>query len=193
MLLGRKPANLGKRTLTLAEEQALVDADQLEAAQVLDLEKAGWTFTRWVAADEAAPAVSGDGPLLAAVRSDLGHIDKSGGAKASLAALALWLAEVIDRRGSEGGASTAARLGQELRATLQALTAERTGGDPATLQQVLAGLSTPAGPDFRLTLFGQPVEVSLSWPDGPPADLDMVRGLLLERLLMTQAAPVVVP
>jgi hypothetical protein len=84
--------------------------------------------------------------MQAAVRGDLDALASTlhGGARASLAALAAWLAEVIDKRGADAGPTTSARLAQELRATLVALTTERTN-DPDQLAGLLARLSTAVG------------------------------------------------
>lgn len=114
------------------------------------------TVLGWHGLDAAGEPLAVDGPpadglMLAAVRADLATIDQTGPGRQSMAQLALWLASVIDSRGTDGGATTAARLAQELRATMVALTTERGGTDPDTLRQLLAGLSTPdrGVPDVR--------------------------------------------
>jgi hypothetical protein len=82
--------------------------------------------------------------MLAAVSGDLAGLADTlkGGARASLAAMALWLAEVIDKRGGEAGPTTSARLAQELRATLVALTTEKSD-DVNAVQRFLDMVSTP--------------------------------------------------
>lgn len=104
-----------------------------------------------------------DGPVpavLAAVRADLAALgDLTGGARGSLAALALYLAEVIDTRGADAPPAASARLAQELRATLQALT-EKRDSDPDRLNQFFGEMGAPAD---------LPPEVG-DTPDPGPAD-----------------------
>lgn len=146
-MVGKAPAGwpMTARSLTDAEQRAK-DGDPISDAERSDLTRAGWTFQEWRLVDEPAPEPDTpreDGPLLAAVKADIKAIDTTGPGKKSLAELALWLAMVIDSRGLDGGASTAARLGQELRATMVALTAKATADDPNALANLLAELSKP--------------------------------------------------
>lgn len=92
---------------------------------------------------EAVEGTEGDGPLLTAVRADLAALDCTGGARGSLASLAIWLAARMDRMGGDGGATTVARLAQELRATMVAIAAPRQGGEGAAVQELVVLLSTP--------------------------------------------------
>lgn len=96
--------------------------------------------------DAAIAPVRIETSMLTAVTGDLEALAATltGGARKSLAALALWLAEVIDKRGGEAGPTTTARLAQELRATLQALTVERDH-DGDSLAALIAAMSTPVG------------------------------------------------
>lgn len=143
LIVGIAPKSIGQRTLTDVEKAAQ-HGEAITLAQRADLERSGWVFNEYVKVGEVPPVEDpGDGPMLAAVRQDLTEIDLTGPGKRSLGELALWLANTIDRRGGEGGASTAARLAQELRATMTTLTTERTGGDPSLLAGVLAAMSTP--------------------------------------------------
>jgi hypothetical protein len=82
--------------------------------------------------------------MQVAVRGDLEVLAGTlkGGARASLAAMALWLSEVIDKRGGDAGPTTSARLAQELRATLVALTTEKND-DGDAFQRLLDVVSTP--------------------------------------------------
>jgi len=68
------------------------------------------------------------GPVLLAVQADLADIDmaKVPGAR-TYKALALWLAAVIDKRGSDDGPSVTAKLAAELTKVMEKLT--RKGGD----------------------------------------------------------------
>jgi len=68
------------------------------------------------------------GTMLAAVQADLEsmELDKVLGAR-TYKATALWLADVIDKRGTDDGPSTTAKLADQLTKVLGVLT--RTGGD----------------------------------------------------------------
>jgi len=121
--------------------QAQEDAYELTDAQFEDLQRGGWKFTAYARLDDMSQVgpvpddaelvvAAVDGPILAAVKADLEALAASGKtanpAHRSLENIALWLARVMDGRGDDGGASTAARLAQELRATMVALTTERS-------------------------------------------------------------------
>lgn len=83
-------------------------------------------------------------PVLDAVRADLAEIDTSkvpGGR--TYEATALWLARVIDKRGSEDGPSVTAKLADQLTKVMQLLT--RKGGDDGEddFKTWSASVSTP--------------------------------------------------
>ena len=84
------------------------------------------------------------GPVLESVRADIEAMGElSGGAQRSLAALAVFLAEAIDNLDDDSiSTATRAKIGQELRATLVALT---TKSDTRAQQfaELLTALSTP--------------------------------------------------
>lgn len=86
-----------------------------------------------------------DGPVLAAVKADIGRLGPlEGGARRSLAALALWGAEQIDQRGADSPLAIVSRAMQELRATLVELFKEQH--DRADdLRKISDSLSTPLG------------------------------------------------
>lgn len=88
-----------------------------------------------------------DGPVLTAVKADIAALgdDLHGGARQTYAAMALWLAEVIDKRGAEEGPSNTARLAAELRAYMAALTKAGAQDDDA-LRDYLRNLRTPVAP-----------------------------------------------
>lgn len=97
---------------------------------------------------QPAPKVGGqaaaeEGTLLTSVRADLRELDTTGGVRGSLAAMATWLATRMDRMGEDASATMVARLAQELRATMTALAAPRTGGEGTAMQDLLARLGTP--------------------------------------------------
>lgn len=71
---------------------------------------------------------SDPGPMLIAVQADLAalHIDAIPGGR-TYQATALWLADVIDKRGRDEGPSTTAKLADQLTKVMQLLT--RKGGD----------------------------------------------------------------
>jgi hypothetical protein len=81
--------------------------------------------------------------VLDAVNTDLKSIDvdKVPGGH-TYRAIALWLADVIDKRGQDDGPSVTAKLAERLQATMQALT--RKGGDDGdTFQEFTDKLSEP--------------------------------------------------
>lgn len=88
-------------------------------------------------------AAAEEGTLLTSVRADLRELDTTGGVRGSLAAMATWLATRMDRMGEDASATMVARLAQELRATMTALAAPRTGGEGTAMQDLLARLGTP--------------------------------------------------
>ena len=82
-------------------------------------------------------------PVLDAVKADLEDIDitKVPGGR-TYQAIALWLADVIDKRGQDDGPSVTAKLAERLQATMQALT--RKGGDDGdTFQDFTDAISEP--------------------------------------------------
>lgn len=81
--------------------------------------------------------------VLDAVRADLAVIDieKVPGGH-TYRAIALWLADVIDKRGQDDGPSVTAKLAERLQATMQALT-RRGGDDGDTFQEFTDSLSEP--------------------------------------------------
>lgn len=91
-----------------------------------------------------AESAAGVGPMLAAVRADLGRmkVDEVPAGR-TLATMAQWLAGVIDKRGSEEGPSTTAKLADQLGRTMAALT-RRAGGDDDGFDGQSADLSTPS-------------------------------------------------
>jgi hypothetical protein len=93
-----------------------------------------------------AGAGAEDGPMLTAVKADLANLGEvTGGARRTYAAMALWLATVIDKRGQEDGPSVTARLATELRATMAALTRTDTTNAEG-IDELLRALSIPARP-----------------------------------------------
>ena len=130
------------RTPTSAELAAL-RGDGLDDEELSDLKRAGWTFREYRPADAKPVEPAGDGPMLSTCKADLALLDLTAPGKRSLAQLAMFVAEVIDDRGAEGGTSTVARLAQEFRATMVALTARQIGGDTDSLAELLRRISTP--------------------------------------------------
>lgn len=130
--------------------QALVDVDRLGEYLVDELyesdvkRETSVDIALRLLREAAAKPARIETSMLAAVSGDLAGLADTlkGGARASLAAMALWLAEVIDKRGGEAGPTTSARLAQELRATLVALTTEKSD-DVNAVQQFLDMVSTP--------------------------------------------------
>ena len=84
------------------------------------------------------------GPVLRAVMEDLADIDitKVKGGR-TYKATALWLAGVIDKRGSEDGPSVTAKLADQLTKVMQLLTREGTDGDGDGFREFTEALSTP--------------------------------------------------
>jgi hypothetical protein len=84
-----------------------------------------------------------DGDVLAAVKADLAAIDieRIPGGR-TYRALALWLAEVIDKRGQDDGPSVTAKLAERLQATMQALT-RKDGGDGGDFERFTDSISIP--------------------------------------------------
>jgi hypothetical protein len=81
--------------------------------------------------------------MLEAVRADLEKldVDKVPGGR-TYQATALWLADVIDKRGADEGPSTTAKLADQLTKVMQALT-RKGGGDDDGFDDFQDGLSTP--------------------------------------------------
>lgn len=102
--------------------------------------RARWAWRMGYAA--AAADRPADGPMLAAVKTDLDALGEIDGGRRTLRQIALWLAGVIDKRGSEEGPSTTAKLATELRATMAALTRKGDGDDDGW-DDFTRGISTP--------------------------------------------------
>lgn len=83
-------------------------------------------------------------PVLDAVRADLADIDitKVPGGQ-TYRATALWLAQVIDKRGSEDGPSVTAKLADQLTKVMQLLTREGGDDERDTFRDFTEAVSTP--------------------------------------------------
>lgn len=84
-----------------------------------------------------------DGAMTAAVKADLADIDlESVPGGRTYSTMALWLAGVIDKRGSEDGSSATAKLADQLGRVMAVLT-RKGGEDGGTFEDLAAMLSTP--------------------------------------------------
>lgn len=85
-----------------------------------------------------------EGPVLAAVQADLADIDigKVKGGR-TYRATALWLAGVIDKRGSEDGPSVTAKLADQLTKVMQLLTREGGEGEGDDFRRFSDSISQP--------------------------------------------------
>lgn len=91
---------------------------------------------------ELSPGVAAAG-MREAVEADIEAMGALQSKSArSLTKLALWLADSIDARGANMSPANVARVAQELRSTLGALTSERAN-DTDRLAEYLTRLSTP--------------------------------------------------
>lgn len=83
--------------------------------------------------------------MLDAVRADLAEIDidKVQGGR-TYQATALWLAQVIDKRGADEGPSTTAKLADQLTKVMQALTRKGESGDQDDWREFTESISTPS-------------------------------------------------
>lgn len=84
------------------------------------------------------------GPMTSAVMADLDNLDVSkvkGGRTYKQSAL--WLAGVIDKRGSEDGPSMTAKLAEQLTKVMQLLTKEGGESDADAFGQFSDAISTP--------------------------------------------------
>jgi hypothetical protein len=90
-------------------------------------------------------ATSERGSVYAAVAADVKALGElRGGARRSLAALALSLAERYDALAADAGLAAVAKAAQELRAVMAALTTEHRD-DQGDIQRLTSSLSTPVG------------------------------------------------
>jgi hypothetical protein len=166
-LLARLAAPRERRHVVVAEELAervaeleseqndlaayLAEHYPAEAAKANEAERAAvdlamelLAFQRGELEARPAPIVTS---LSEAVAEDLESLgEPKTRAARSMRQLATYLAEVMDKRGADAGPTTAARLAQELRATMRSLTVGDDEGSASTqaLQAALAQLSTPA-------------------------------------------------
>jgi hypothetical protein len=88
-----------------------------------------------------------EGPMLMAVRDDIGAIDAStvpGGH--TYVATCLWLARVIDKRGEDEGPAVTAKLAAELTKAMSALTRRSGDGDVSDFQDFTKSISQPVNP-----------------------------------------------
>lgn len=95
------------------------------------------------ALDPDRPRSSDDGDMMRAVKADLAGLDLSkvpGGQ--TYRTMALWLASVIDKRGSEDGPSVTAKLADQLGKTMAVLTRKGDESGP-TFEDISASLSIP--------------------------------------------------
>lgn len=85
--------------------------------------------------------------MLDAVRTDLASLERAGGWKggmpATTAAMALWLAEVIDAQRATASPSAVARLVDSLRQTMRVLSTGQDEGSGDALAGLMSALSTP--------------------------------------------------
>ncbi len=90
------------------------------------------------------PSQPAPGPVLLTVRAYVAELGPLTGVRAPLAALAVWNAQALEDCRPDAPEAAKARLAQELRATLQALTTARTD-DHDRLDQFMDEMGTPAG------------------------------------------------
>lgn len=84
-------------------------------------------------------------PMLDAVQADLREIDvdKVQGGR-TYQATALWLAQVIDKRGADEGPSTTAKLADQLTKVMQALTRKGVDGEKDDFREFTEAISEPS-------------------------------------------------
>jgi hypothetical protein len=96
--------------------------------------------------DEPAPPIASTS-MLAAVRADLASMEAAGGWKGGMpqttAAMALWLAEVIDAQRATASPSAVARLVDSLRQTMRVLSTGKDEGPAEAMAELMSALSTP--------------------------------------------------
>jgi hypothetical protein len=93
----------------------------------------------------AEPVPQPSTAMLDAVKADLAEIaiDKVQGGR-TYQATALWLAQVIDKRGADEGPSTTAKLADQLTKVMQALTRKGADGEQDDFRDFSDAISTPS-------------------------------------------------